>query len=1736
MKICSSQKLRYKLIAAALTLLLVLQMGGILSFADTTGQFSIVDLKSDHRMNPVGIDSEVPSFSWVMQSNQRAKKQTAYRLTVASSPGQLQSGDYDCYDSGRRETDQSVAISYEGKELAARTRYYWQVEVWDETGASAVSQPAYFETGLMDEGFAAAQWIQSGGVQSDPVSMGLDGASWLWKDDGLGFDARPQETLYFRGNLAVDPEKTVKEAFFGFTADDYGTVYLNGDKIASITPAAEVWRTGFVASVTALLTPGDNTFAAEITNGAEGYAGFIAKAVVRYTDGTEDVFVTDGGWKLTASPQENWTQPGTEEADWETPGQLVSYGGAPWGNQVHLPGTAVVPKESAAPMLRREFSANKVKTARLYATAAGIYEMSINGKAVSDHCFDPGWTDYQNRILYQTYDVTGLVSEGDNVISAVLGNGWYCGNIAQSGPNQYGTAPALIARLELEYQDGSRESVVTDAGWKVTDNGPILENDLLIGETYDATREMPGWDQPGFDDSGWAAASTSTAEALGVGKFEAQTAPSVEPMLTLPAVAMTQPEPGVYIYDFGQNFSGNVCIEVQGEAGTTVRLRHGEILNDASGTGDGPEGTLFTANLRSARATDFYTLKGDGTEVYTPRFTFHGFRYVELTGLDEPLPLEAVTGRVLYSAMEGTGGFTCSNTLVNQLYSNTLWSQRSNFISIPTDCPQRDERLGWTGDAQVFARTASYNMDTYAFYSNYLDLVRAYQRADGAYPSNAPWFWDGHGENGWGDAGVIIPWQMYQQYGDKQVIRDNYDAMKAWIAYLEDKSTDLIQPNGGYGDWMSIAGTPSTITNTAYFAYSTRILGKMAAAIGEEQDAAAYLDLFERIRTAWNNAFVLQDGSMAAETQTAYIVGLAFELFPDEMRDGAAKRLAENIQSNGDHLTTGFVGTNFLNLVLSQTGYDDVAYRLLEQESYPSWLYPVTQGATTIWETWNSYSKESGFSSGLGQNVSLNHYSYGAICEWIYRDMLGIERDEEAPGYQHFTLHPAAGGSITYAKGHYDTPYGTIRSGWELDEDKGFLYQAEIPANTTATLCLPEGDGEILESGGALSGAQGVALTRTEGGRVYLELASGTYSFTVPMDLESLHKYVLEIDNPQGIDAQAVVDGETYSLPMKESVPGGTKEIKIVSGETEYAFACLSGDAFSAAEPGTIRLDRDTKLTSHFVYQPEGESKNEYTLSIDAEQGTVLKINGQERELPYSETFQRGGQVCIDLKAPQGKRLTGWDGLNLGTPALLSMESDLELSALFEPVPTDKNLALGQTPFTNNSQETGDWSIGRLTDGVTTGTGYTSAKFASADTRENPPYFGVDLGSLQTIDRVVLYPRTDGQSFAEGTHYFPRDFTVSVSNEKDGEYTVVRSFTGHPDTSEPVQVEFEPVEARYVRVTATLLSEKITPGDAPRYQMAEMEVYCTSLIPAAVEEITLTAEKNSIGVRETLEISAALSPSNAQNPELTWMIQNAVGQGYSHPSPNAAYRLENGKLVLTGLSDGAVEVVARAADGRGAVGRYRVVIKSTPEVNKSQLEKALEAAEETKGGDLYQNAVPGAREAFDTALQQAQGVYQDGNASQDEVDRAVRALQAETERLRSAQAADKQALQAVVSEAETLDLSAYTDDSAEALRSALDAARLLLQDDTLTTGEQDRIDRAADALRRAADALEKKPGNPSSDPFSGGSGQSSSPSSKPDGPGHAGSPQTGAPRTVAVFALLAAAAGAGLITFKKRRG
>jgi len=885
-------------------------------------------LRCEYRENPLGIDETRPRLSWQLESPERGRKQTGYRILVAGSEAALEKNRGDLWDSGRIASDETIQIVYQGRPLLSRMLCFWKVMVWDGAGRpSAWSQPASFSMGLLQEEDWKAQWI--------------------------GYDLPGQ-------------------------------------------------RKGRAPKVT---------------------LPYIGEVV----------------WPFSK-------------------------------------------RYSPCPYLRKSFQVEKpVRRATVYATALGLYELHLNGARVGEDYFTPGWSDYNKRVYYQTYDVTALVRPGkENVMGAILADGWYAGNVGWLGQRVYGWALRLRAELVLEYEDGTTEVVATDGSWRAA-TGPIREADIQAGESYDARLEMPGWDQAGFDDGRWkSAAVTERIEA----KVEAYPGIPVRRTGEIKPVKLSEPKPGVWVFNLGQNFAGRARLKVKGQAGDKVVLRFAEMLN--------PDGTIYTRNLRTARATDSYILKGGGEEVWEPRFTYHGFQYVEVAGYPGAPAADAVTGIVLHSDLPLTSSFESSNPLVNKLYGNIVWGQRSNYFEVPTDCPQRDERLGWTGDAQVFIRTAAYNMDVGAFFTKWMKDLEDGQFENGAFPRVAPQVAPGIAA-GWGDAGIICPWTIYRVYGDTRIIEKHYAAMVRWIEFLEKRSPNYLSPPlGNEGDWLNVnAPTPKDLIATAYFGEDARLMAEMAKAIGKDDDAAKYRELFANIQKAFTARYVAADGKIAGDTQTAYLMALQFDLLPAEMRPAAAEHLIEKIQERDWRLSTGFLGAHLLLPTLTDVGQTDVAYRLLTETRYPSWGYSITQGATTTWERWDSYTKEHGFQNPIMN--SFNHYAYGAVGEWMLGTLAGIDTD--GPGFKRILIRPRPGGGLTYAQAGYDSIRGKIATHWWFEGNELRL-EVALPANTSATVYVPAAQAkDVMESGRPAAQSPGIRFLRMDSGAAVFEVGSGSYAF-----------------------------------------------------------------------------------------------------------------------------------------------------------------------------------------------------------------------------------------------------------------------------------------------------------------------------------------------------------------------------------------------------------------------------------------------------------------------------------------------------------------------------------------------------------------------------------------------------------------------------------------------------------------
>ena len=779
------------------------------------------------------------------------------------------------------------------------------------------------------------------------------------------------------------------------------------------------------------------------------------------------------------------------------------------------------------PYLRKTFSVSgPVTAARLYVGARGLVEVSVNGLRVGNDVLAPGWTDYDFRTQYVSYDVTELVAAGDNALGAILGDGWYCGRIARirDGERRFGARPQLLCELHVTLDSGATEIVRSDASWRWR-AGPLLASDIYDGETYDARREVAGWDTAGGSEAGWDSVrvvgpalagwdgTTATKPAL-----DAKVVPPVRRVRELTPVAQSEPEPGSFVYDLGQNITGWARLRLTGSEGTTVTLRFAEMLN--------ADGTLYVENLRSAKATDTYVCANDEEFVWEPRFTFHGFRYVEVRGTPSAPDPARITGVVLHNDLEETGTFECSHPLVNQLQSNIQWGQRGNYLEAPTDCPQRDERLGWTGDAQVFIPTAAFNMDVAPFFAKWQRDMEDSQGTDGTIPSIAPAIrymtpYDGNdGGPAWSDAFVICPWTIRARFGDVRIIEEHYDAMYRFVDSMRRRSRGLIRSDqfvedwGGYGDWVSmdapegspIGATPKDLIGTAYFAHSTALLGRMAELLGRARDVVMLRDLHRRIVAAFRSEYVTPAGRLLGDTQTSYAIALAFDMLPAELRQSAVDRLVRLLELRTWRISTGFVGTTLLCPVLTRFGREDVACRLLLQEEFPSWLYTVNQGATTMWERWNSYTHEHGF--GPVSMNSFNHYAYGSIGDWMYSSVAGLAVDMSDPGEPPIRIAPKPGHGLTSARAHLLTPFGKAESEWKIEAGMVHL-DIMVPANAWARVVVPAGLSDIeidADEGEAHLEDLVVPEETSDDGLFTFRVAAGRYRFAWKAERRALER------------------------------------------------------------------------------------------------------------------------------------------------------------------------------------------------------------------------------------------------------------------------------------------------------------------------------------------------------------------------------------------------------------------------------------------------------------------------------------------------------------------------------------------------------------------------------------------------------------------------------------------------------
>lgn len=993
-------------------------------------------LRCDYRVNPLGIENMNPQFSWKINSLESDWQQAAYQIIVSTSLKNLKLKSCDVWNSGVIEEAESVCLPYEGPELKEGTRYYWKVRVWDTRGnVSSWSEPAYWEMGILNSNGWTARWISR---KQDQLNMDREAIRWIWLSDQDATRVPRNTVASFKMQLDLK-ELPLIASMQTEARGDY-ELLVNGKMVDSKEKA---WQAFERQDILQYLEQGENMIEVRVAAQRSAsfkpgtgrplsgrYAAFAGLLTIEKMDGEVLKFPTSSGkWMSKAESQNEWKPS-------KVVGELND----------SIFGLDPGPLSQPAAMFRKEFTLRKkIESARLYVSAFGSYRMFLNGKRVGTDFLTPEFTNYNKRLIYQTYDVTELLSKGENAVGSLLGDGWFGSPLGWNGESDlFASHPnRLLAEIHVQYKDGTTEKILTDETWK-SDRSPILKSEIYSGEFYDARLEQDGWMNIGFDDGEWAGVNVATNN---YDILSAQVNTPVEITKLVKPAEIRQVGKQRWIIDMGQNLVGWVHLKVQGEVGEIVKLRFAEILQSPD--------TLYVDNLRGATATDSYVLKGSGEESYSPYFTFHGFRYVEVIGYPGELSDEAITAEVISSVDNPTGVVETSSSLVNKMYSLGIWGQRGNFVSVPTDCPQRDERLGYTGDGQVFWRTGTYNFDVAAFTHKWMNDVRDEQTVDGGFPNTAPAVPKSNRKNGapgWEDAGVIVPWSSWLQYGDESIIRENWPAMVRYMDYVEGTSEEYIRPGGFLGDWLAPdPSTPNNLISTGLWGMTARMMSQMATAIGKEEEATQYNELKKRIQTAFHQTFIADDGTIGSGSQTSYSVALHTGMVPDTLKEVVTDKLVKAIESRDWHVSTGFLGTPYLLFALSDNGRADVAYRLLQNETYPSWGYMIKNGATTWWERWNS-------DTGSPKMNSFNHYAFGSVVEWIYRAMLGINTDPKDPGFKKIIIKPVfdSTGRITRAKGEYESVYGKIVSQWQQESEHTVRLKVEIPANTTATIIIPE--------------------------------------------------------------------------------------------------------------------------------------------------------------------------------------------------------------------------------------------------------------------------------------------------------------------------------------------------------------------------------------------------------------------------------------------------------------------------------------------------------------------------------------------------------------------------------------------------------------------------------------------------------------------------------------------------------
>jgi len=1068
-------------------LLISISLAPAIFAAEAQGLLRPVDLRCEYRANPLGVEAPAPRLSWKLAAANplvRGLGQSAYQVLVASGEALLMRNRGDLWDSGRVNDGRSIQAPYGGKPLSSGERVWWKVRVWDnDAKPSAWSEPGRWSMGLLAASDWKGKWIGLDGGEGKPPELAH--AQWI----GRGNSA--PGTIYLRSTFEVSKDNPVADALLYLAGSGATMSTLNSGPTEKSDGASHPFST----DITGLVHTGTNFLAVSVTTTGNEPPAAIGAIELNLADGARVMLPTGGQWRVSSTETPNWNQDGFNDSSWEAARVLGPYGMAPWGD-LSLRWRPSLP----ARLLRKDFTASaQVQRATLYVSGLGLFEAYLNGEKVGRDVLVPALSQYDNRVFYMTYDVTKLLRPGANALGVMLGNGRYFAMRTEI-PTHMRTFgyPKLLLQLEMETADGKVERVYSDETWKLTTDGPIRANNEYDGEFYDARKEMAGWNRPGFAAAGWQQAQEVDAPS---GVLSAQPIAPIRVTETLKPVTVHEVRPGIYIFDLGQNMVGWCRLSVAGPRGTQVTLRHAERLR--------PNGMLYTDNLRSAEVTDTYILKGNGTEVYEPRFTYHGFRYVEVKGFPGKPTLAAVEGREVHDDVDHVSEFATSNPLLNQIYKAVYWGSKDNYRSIPTDCPQRDERQGWLGDRSEESLGETYLFDLAAFYAKWVQDIGDAQDAEGRLSDVSPAYWPFYSDNvTWPSSFIMVADHLYEQYGDVSVIQQNYPGMRKWITHMETYLQNDLMPRDTYGDWCVPPESPelihsndpsrktdATLLGTTYFYHLLRLMANYATILGKPIDAEEYSQLAAKLRAAFNKTFFQPTTSQYSNgSATSSVLPLAFGMIPEGDRQKVADALTRKITDQyNNHVSTGLIGGQWLMQTLSEGGLAGVAYQIAAQKSYPGWGYMIDHGATTIWELWNGDTANPAMNSG-------NHLMLvGDLVTWFYQNLAGIRTDRAHPAFKHIIMRPTPAGDLTSVKASYDSSYGKIVSEWKIAGGR-FIWDVTTPPNTTATVYVPAKEpGAVMEGGKQASEANGVKFLRPEAGTAVYEIGSGIYHFESAM-------------------------------------------------------------------------------------------------------------------------------------------------------------------------------------------------------------------------------------------------------------------------------------------------------------------------------------------------------------------------------------------------------------------------------------------------------------------------------------------------------------------------------------------------------------------------------------------------------------------------------------------------------------